>query len=209
MVQTDNLTFQYTKKEHAFNFPNITLGEQENLLILGKSGVGKTTFLHLLAGLLHPNNGSVIIDEVPINGMSHSKLDKFRGQNIGLVFQKNHAVKSLNVLDNLKARLFFSKKSIDYAAIDTLLEQLDLKETKKSKVNELSEGQLQRLGIAMAVVHKPKVILADEPTSNLDDENCSTVLQLLQQQAEENKANLVVITHDTRIKSGFKNIITL
>ncbi|MDO6519395.1 ATP-binding cassette domain-containing protein [Zobellia uliginosa] len=209
MVQTDNLKFQYKKAEPSFHFPNITLEEQENLLILGKSGIGKTTLLHLLAGLLKPVSGSVIIDNVHINRLSHSQLDTFRGQNMGLVFQKNHAVRSLTVLDNLKARLFFSKKPIAPTAIDSLLEQLDLKETQKKKVNELSEGQLQRLGIAMAVIHNPQVILADEPTSSLDDENCSAVMQLLQQQAEKNQANLVVITHDIRMKSGFKNIITL
>ncbi|SIS46941.1 putative ABC transport system ATP-binding protein [Zobellia uliginosa] len=209
MVQTDNLKFQYKKAEPLFHFPNITLEEQENLLILGKSGIGKTTLLHLLAGLLKPVSGSVMIDDVQINRLSHSQLDTFRGQNMGLVFQKNHAVRSLTVLDNLKARLFFSKKPIDLAAIASLLEQLDLKETQKKKVNELSEGQLQRLGIAMAVIHNPQVILADEPTSSLDDENCSAVMQLLQQQAEKNQANLVVITHDIRMKSGFKNIITL
>ncbi|CAZ98509.1 ATP-binding cassette domain-containing protein [Zobellia galactanivorans] len=209
MVQTDNLTFHYKKAEHTFRFPNIALKEQEHLLILGKSGIGKTTLLHLLAGLLKPASGALVIDEVAINSLSHSELDKFRGQNIGLVFQKSHAVRSLNVLDNLKARLFFSKKSINHTIIDSLLEQLDLTETKKKQINELSEGQLQRLGIAMAVVHNPQVILADEPTSNLDDENCMAVLQLLQQQAGKNRANLIVITHDIRIKSAFKNVITL
>ncbi|CAM3625677.1 ATP-binding cassette domain-containing protein [Zobellia roscoffensis] len=209
MVQTDNLTFHYKKAEHRFRFPNIDLKEQESLLILGKSGIGKTTLLHLLAGLLKPASGTLIIDSVEINKLSHSQLDKFRGQNIGLVFQKNHAVRSLNVLDNLKARLFFSGKSINHTVIDSLFEQLDLTEIKKKQINELSEGQLQRLGIAMAVVHNPQVILADEPTSSLDDENCMAVLRLLQQQAEKNQANLIVITHDNRIKSAFKNVITL
>ncbi|MCL4170330.1 UNVERIFIED_CONTAM: hypothetical protein GTU68_051525, partial [Idotea baltica] len=181
----------------------------ESLLILGKSGIGKTTLLHLLAGLLKPASGTLVVDNVDITALSHSQLDKFRGQHIGLVFQKNHAVKSLNVLDNLKARLFFSKKSINHTIIDSLLEQLHLTETKKKRITELSEGQLQRLGIAMAVVHNPQVILADEPTSSLDGENCMAVLRLLQQQAEKNRANLVVITHDNRIKSAFKNVITL
>ncbi|WP_299433256.1 ATP-binding cassette domain-containing protein [uncultured Maribacter sp.] len=209
MVQTSNLTFKYKKKEAVFSFPSVNLQEQENLLILGKSGIGKTTFLHLLAGILKPFSGSVVIDKIDINTLSHSQLDKFRGKNIGLIFQKNHAVKSLSVFDNLKARLFFSRETIKRSEIDFLLEQLDLIETKNSKVNELSEGQLQRLGIAMAVVHRPKIILADEPTSSLDDENCNIVMRLLQQQAQKNKANLVVITHDIRITSSFKNVITL
>jgi len=209
MVQTDQLEFQYKNKEQLFRFPNITLKEQEHLVILGKSGIGKTTLLHLLAGLQKSTAGSINIDEVLINSLSHSQLDTFRGQHIGLVFQKSHAITSLNVYDNLKARLFFSKKAIDEKNIAALLKQLDLIENKKSKINELSVGQLQRLGIAMAVIHQPKLILADEPTSSLDDENCEIVMNLLQQQAKQHQANLVVITHDARIKSSFKNVMTL
>ncbi|NJB83596.1 ABC transporter ATP-binding protein [Wenyingzhuangia aestuarii] len=209
MIQTSNLTFHYPKKEHVFKFPNIYLKQQENLLVLGKSGVGKTTFLHLLAGLLSPTNGKVMIDDVCINSLSHQKLDLFRGQNIGLVFQNNHAVQSLTVLQNLQARLFFSKQIINNKKIDDLLKELGLMEYKKCKINELSQGQLQRLGIALAVIHNPKIILADEPTSSLDDENCNVVVKLLQKQAVQSKANLIVITHDQRVKSLLSNTILL
>lgn len=209
MVVTENLTFQYKNTERAFSFPDIKLKENDNLLILGKSGIGKTTLLHLLAGLLKPQSGKVVIDNTEINSLSNNKLDQFRGQNIGLVFQKNHAVQSLSVFENLKARLFFSKKEINNSNIETLLGQLDLLEHKNSKVNQLSEGQLQRLGIALSVIHSPKVILADEPTSSLDDENCKIVIELLKKQAATTNANLIVITHDHRIKSFFENSITL
>jgi len=210
MVQTDNLIFHYKKKEnHIFKFPDITLNEQENLLILGKSGIGKTTLLHLLAGLLNPVSGKVMIEGVAIHTLSHWGLDKFRGQHIGLIFQKNYAVQSLNIVENLQARLFFSRKSVNNKTIDFFLEQLGLNDCKKSKANELSEGQLQRLGIAMAVIHGPKVILADEPTSSLDDENCEMVINLLINQAKQTNANLIVITHDHRIKPLFSNSISL
>lgn len=95
------------------------------------------------------------------------------------------------------------------AELIQLLTQLNIAECKDKKINQLSEGQLQRLGIALAVVHRPQVILADEPTSSLDDENCQVVMQLLKQQAVQNQANLVVITHDQRIKPMFQNIIRL
>ena len=209
MIETKNLTFHYKPKEHTFSFPNITLKKQENLLILGKSGIGKTTLLHLLAGLLRPIDGKIYIDDVDINSLSASKLDTFRGQNIGLVFQKNHAVQSLNIFENLQARLFFSKRAVNHTAISELLKELGLIEYKNRKANELSEGQLQRLGIALSVIHNPKVILADEPTSSLDDENCRIVIELLQRQAKQSNANLIVITHDQRIKSLFSNTITL
>ncbi|GAA3653216.1 ABC transporter ATP-binding protein [Flavivirga jejuensis] len=209
MIQTDNLTFQYKKSEHIFSFPNIALKERENLLILGKSGIGKTTLLHLLAGLLKPASGKIVIEEIDIHSISRSKLDKFRGRNIGLVFQKKHAIQSLSVVENLQARLFLSGKSINNTVIDFLLKQLDISACKNSKINTLSEGQLQRLGIAMAVIHNPQVILADEPTSSLDDENCNVVIELLIKQAKLTNANLIVITHDHRIKSLFSNSITL
>ncbi|MEO9571903.1 MAG: ATP-binding cassette domain-containing protein [Polaribacter sp.] len=209
MIQTDKLTFQYNKNEPLFRFPDIHLKDQENLLILGKSGVGKTTFLHLLAGLLKPLKGHILIDEIKINNLNNNKLDKYRGQNIGLVFQKKHAIQSLNVFENLKTRLLFSKKPMNNTDIENLLAQLELTEFKKSKINNLSEGQLQRLGIALGVIHNPQVILADEPTSSLDDENCKNVIELLIKQAKQTNANLIVITHDQRIKKYFQNSITL
>lgn len=209
MIVTESLTFQYKNTDHVFSFPDIQLKENENLLILGKSGIGKTTLLHLLAGLLKPQNGKVVIDNTEINTLSNNKLDQFRGKNIGLVFQKNHAVQSLSVFENLKTRLFFSKKEISNNSLEALLEQLDLLEHKNSEVNQLSVGQLQRLGIALSVIHSPKVILADEPTSSLDDENCKIVIELLKKQATTTNANLIVITHDYRIKSFFENSITL
>lgn len=209
MIYTDNLTFRYKKSDAIFRFPDIKLEEKENLVVLGKSGIGKTTFLHLLAGLLTPTDGKIQIDNININSLSNNTLDEFRGQNIGLVFQKNYAVKSLTVFENLQARLFFSKQKIDSTKIDELLQQLDITDLKNKNVTQLSVGQLQRLNIALSVIHNPKIILADEPTSSLDDENCKVVIELLLQQAQKNNTNLIVITHDQRIKSYFQNSITL
>lgn len=209
MVKTEGLTFKYNEKGSTFNFPDIALGPCKNLLILGKSGIGKTTLLHLLAGLLTPIEGSVEIDQISIHSLSNRKLDRFRGKNIGLVFQQNHAIQSLNVIENLQTRLFFAKKVISQTVISDLLEQLNITDCQHKKTQELSEGQLQRLGIAMSVVHRPQLILADEPTSSLDDENCKAVIQLLIDQAAANNANLIVITHDLRIKPLFQNSVTL
>jgi putative ABC transport system ATP-binding protein len=209
MVQTEHLTYQYKKRGPIFSFPNITLEKGENLLILGASGIGKTTLLHLLAGLLKPVTGEIYINKVALNVLKNNKLDTFRGENIGLVFQKKHAIQSLNVFDNLKARLLFSNALVNDKKIEIVLAQLGLSELKTSKVSELSEGQLQRLGIALSVIHNPQVILADEPTSSLDDKNCKIVIELLINQVKQTNANLIVITHDHRIKSFFQNSITL
>lgn len=209
MIKTKDLSFQYSPDADVLSFPDFELKESEDLLIMGKSGIGKTTCLHLLAGLLQPKDGTISIDRTNLASLSSNELDIFRGKNIGLVFQNNYAVSSLTVAENLQARLYFSKNPIDNKRIDDLLTELGLIEFKNRKINKLSVGQLQRLGIALSVVHKPKVILADEPTSSLDDENCAVVIDLLKSQAEKNNANLIVITHDQRIKSSFKNSITL
>lgn len=209
MIVTEDLSFRYSQGNKQFSFPNIQLENREDLLILGQSGIGKTTLLHMLAGLLKPESGKVQIDDVVINSLSDAKLDQFRGQNIGMVFQNNHAVKSLTVMENLKARLFFSKKGIRNSVIKDLLKDLGLYEHRNQAINALSEGQLQRLGIALSVVHQPKVILADEPTSSLDDTNCQIVIDLLKKQAKQSNANLIVITHDARIKLAFANTIEL
>lgn len=209
MISTENVTFQYPEKGQTFRFPDMNLKQGENLLILGKSGVGKTTLLHLLAGLLQPTSGNITINKKEINTLSPRKLDTFRGQNIGLVFQKNYAIQSLTVIENLQARLLFSKVSRTNNELIDLLTELQLIELKNRKIQQLSEGQLQRLGIALSVIHQPKIILADEPTSSLDDENCTIVIELLKKQAQKNNANLIVITHDNRIKSSFQNSITL
>jgi putative ABC transport system ATP-binding protein len=208
MLQTAGVTFSYTKTS-VFNFPDINLSKRESLLVLGKSGIGKTTLLHLLAGILSPDSGSIIINNTDITRFSNKTLDAFRGKHIGIVFQNTTAISSLSVYENLQARLYFSGISDKKEAIDTILEQLDLVSVKHQKPNTLSTGQLQRLGIALGVIHKPDIILADEPTSSLDDDNCELVVGLLKRQAEKSNANLIIITHDQRVKNSFANTIVL
>lgn len=208
MLKTVDVTFSYTK-EFSFHFPNIKLFKSQSLLILGKSGIGKTTLLHLLAGILSPDNGAIIINETDISSISRKTLDIFRGKHIGIIFQNTISISSLTVYENLEARLYFSGISNQKQAINNILDQLDLVSVKNQKPNTLSTGQLQRLGIALGVIHKPDIILADEPTSSLDDENCELVIDLLKSQAKKSNANLIIITHDHRIKSSFSNTIVL
>ena len=208
MLKTERVTFSYTKESY-FHFPDIKLSNSQSLLILGKSGIGKTTLLHLLAGILSPKSGNIFINDTDITSFSNKKLDAFRGKHIGIVFQNTTAISSLTVYENLKARLYFSGIDNKKEAIDNILDQLDLVSVKNQKPNTLSAGQLQRLGIALGVIHKPEIILADEPTSSLDDENCELVIDLLKNQAKKSSANLIIITHDQRIKKSFANTIML
>jgi len=208
MLKTAGITFSYTKETY-FNFPDISLSSSQSLLILGKSGIGKTTLLHLLAGILIPDNGTIVINDTNIASFGHKQLDAFRGKHIGLIFQNTTAISSLSVYENLQARLYFSGISNTKEAIDNILAQLDMVSVKHQKPSTLSTGQLQRLGIALGVIHKPDIILADEPTSSLDDDNCELVIDLLKSQANKSNANLVIITHDQRVKNSFANTMVL
>ena len=208
MLKTKDVTFSYTKESY-FNFPNINLSNGQSLLILGKSGIGKTTLLHLLAGILSPDSGNIFINDINITSFSNKNLDAFRGKHIGIIFQNTIVISSLTVYENLQARLYFSRIPYQKEEIENILEQLDLVSVKNQKPQTLSAGQLQRLGIALGVIHKPDIILADEPTSSLDDENCELVIDLLKSQAKKSGASLIIITHDQRIKNSFAKTITL
>ena len=207
MLITKSLQYQY-RDGQSFEFPDITCEKKEKLLVLGSSGVGKSTLLHLLGGLLNAQSGSIILNHKEMVGMTPSSLDKFRGENIGIVFQKNHFVASLSVLENLKIAQFFGGKEDEQKCKD-LLNRLNILSKANKSINTLSEGEKQRVAIARAVVNNPSLILADEPTSALDDKNCNEVINLLEEQAENAGAALVIVTHDTRLKDIVSNQITL
>lgn len=207
MISTKGLNFKYNEQA-SFSFPDINLDKDENLLIIGSSGIGKTTLLHLLAGLLESNSGSINLYGQDISKLTQHQIDKFRGQNIGIVFQKPHFVNSLTVKENLQLAQYLGNKKDQNRIID-ILSSLDILDKENKKPKKLSQGEKQRASIAMAIVNSPKLILADEPTSSLDDENCDRVIKLLKKQASEFKAQLIVITHDNRLKKHFKKSIKL
>ena len=204
------------KKEGEFNydnqiffkFQNIDLTSNENLLIIGNSGVGKTTLMHLLAGLLKSNSGSIKLFDQELSQLSSHQLDRFRKNNIGIVFQRSHFVNSLTVKENLQLAQYIANKK-DNNRIESILKKLNIFDKSNKKTNQLSQGEKQRASIALAIVNSPKLILADEPTSSLDDTNCSKVIKLLKKQATDFGAQLIVITHDSRLKEHFKKSIEL
>ena len=208
MFKTQSLCFAYNE-DTKFEFPDIDLSPGEDLLILGESGVGKTTLLHLMAGLLKPVSGSVELVGKKLNELSTANLDLYRGQNIGLVFQRPHFIQSLSLLENLAMIQYLAGKKQDTERIKQVLTSLGIGHKLKEKPNNLSIGEQQRASIAMAVVNNPKLILADEPTSSLDDKNCSRVANLLKEQASETGAQLIIITHDHRLKNLFPNTLEL
>ena len=207
MIKTESLKFSYDGKKY-FDFPDINLDSGENLLIIGNSGIGKTTLLHLLAGILKPESGSINISGTDISKFSDTELDKFRGDNIGIVFQKPHFISSLTINENLKLAQYLSSSNTSVDA-KKILESLNINDKYQQKPNQLSEGEKQRASIALALINSPSLILADEPTSSLDDFNCDNVIKLLKKQAKDHKAQLIVITHDARLKKHFKNNLNL
>lgn len=208
MVNTTNLSYAYENGQELV-FPDIELTPGEHLVVMGPSGTGKTTLLYLMAGLLPPLNGSISIDGTELNGLTRREMNMFRGEHIGLIFQNYHFIKSLNVSENLRLRQRYPKKLRDKQRSQQLMERLGLTEHFNKKVTALSQGQEQRLSIALGLIHKPKVIFADEPTSNLDDLNCEKVIGLLKEEARISNSSLVIITHDHRVKSHFQNQVTL
>jgi len=206
MLEAKNIEFHYNPKQ-KFDLPDIQLSQGEQLLILGKSGSGKTTILNMLGGLLKPLNGEIKIGDTPLYSLKGASLDKFRGKNIGIIFQRPHILEPLTVLENLSIANFFSGTKGDKN--ENLLKELGIFEKRNAKVNTLSEGEAQRLSIARALANSPKVILADEPTASLDDENAANVVKLLKEQAEKYNAVLIIVTHDQRVKDHISNQITI
>ena len=204
LLQTKSLTYAHPGQKFL-HFPDIQLEGGEALLILGKSGSGKTTLLNLLAGLLSPKSGEVILQGTILSSLSGQKLDQFRGKNIGIVFQKPHLIAALNVRQNLELAHYFSnEKGQD---INSLLEDLGIGAKARASVLTLSEGEAQRVSIARALANSPKLILADEPTSSLDDSHAEKVIQLLRSQAAKIGAALIIVTHDQRVKNHISNFI--
>ena len=208
MLKTQSLRFSYDQNT-AFLFPDIELGAGENLLILGESGIGKTTLLHLIAGLLQPRSGSVELKGTVLHELSSAKLDRFRGRHIGLVFQRPHFVQALSVQENLALVQFLAGKQQDKKRIKQVLDSLGIGHKLREKPHKLSQGEQQRVAIAVAVINSPQLILADEPTSSLDDKNCAKVAALLKEQAAASGSQLLIITHDQRLKEQFQNTLTL
>lgn len=202
MISITSVSHQYGA-ERAITFADWQVNNGEQWLLLGQSGSGKTTLLHILTGLLKPTAGEIKINDTNLYALSSKKLDEFRGQHIGIVFQKPHLIKSLNIAENLILAQSFAGLPTDKNRIEEVLASLDMVQKKNAYPQELSQGQLQRVTIARAVINKPTLLIADEPTSSLDDKNAEAVLALLKEQSELNNATLVVATHDKRVKDAF------
>lgn len=208
MISIQAVAHRYNSNQQL-SFKNWQINDGEQWLLLGQSGSGKTTLLHILTGILKPTAGEVHIADTDIYQLSPKALDQFRGRQIGIIFQRPHLIKSLTIAENLLLAQSFAKLPEDHGRIDEVLKSLDMLHKKNAYPNELSQGQLQRISIARAVINKPALLIADEPTSSLDDKNAEAVLDLLLQQSGLNQATLIVATHDKRVKDAFTHTYDL
>jgi len=212
LLRTNNLTKNYGIKEtlvRALKPTSIEVEKGEFVAIVGPSGSGKSTLLHLLAGLDKPSAGQVFINDKNIYSMSEKELSRYRRRNIGFIFQAFNLIPILSAEENIKLPVLMDNKKVDKDYIDELMEVLDIKERKKHLPGELSGGQQQRVSIARALANKPSIILADEPTGNLDSKNSKEVLELLKGTIKKYDQTLVMITHDNNIAAMADRIITI
>lgn len=205
MIQTDSLHFSYPQGPY-FDFPEIGLQKGESLLILGASGSGKSTWLQLLSGLRMPAKGKVQIDGTSLSSLSKGKLDAFRANKIGFIFQEHHFIPSLNVWENLRVA-YPASKPFPTKRAKKLLQEFGLDSLIYKMTSALSQGEKQRLAILRAVLPQPALIVADEPSSSLDDSNCEKLITLLKDQSEQAGSCLIVVTHDQRLKDAFERRI--
>ena len=202
ILETKDLCKFYGSGENlvkAVDHVNLEIGQGEFVTIVGKSGSGKSTLLHLLGALEYPTSGEILVDGKNIAGLSEAQLAVLRRRRIGFVFQTFNLIPSLNVWENIVLPLGLDGKKADEPFVRDILKTLDMESKTDSLPNTLSGGQQQRTAIARAIAAKPSVILADEPTGNLDTRTGDEVISLLKLSAKKYGQTLVVITHNEDI----------
>ncbi|MCU9808432.1 ABC transporter ATP-binding protein [Paraclostridium sp. AKS46] len=210
ILETKNLCKVYGNKEtkvEVLKNINININKGEFVAIIGPSGSGKSTMLHLLGGLERVTNGTINVNGIDINNLSDRKLAEYRRKEVGFVFQQFNLIPILNVKENIELPLMIGEESIDQKYIDELINTLGLDERKNHLPSQLSGGQQQRVAIGRALAAKPSIILADEPTGNLDSKTTEEVMDLLKMSSEKFNQTLIIITHDTNIAKKADKII--
>ncbi len=200
---------QGTDKVYALNNLSFEIEKGEFVVILGPSGSGKSTLLHILGGLDNPTEGEVLVDGVNIAGYSDDELAKYRRSDVGFVFQAFNLLPSLTAIENIEMPLLIDGQTMDQEYMDEVMECLEIKELQKRLPSQMSGGQQQRIAIARALSNKPKMVLADEPTGNLDSEISDKVLKLLKETCKKYGQTLIMITHNEEIAKQADRVIRI
>ena len=212
ILKVENLCKQYGKGENkvtALDNVSFTVNKGEFVAIVGPSGSGKSTLLHLLGGVDKPTSGKVYINDVDIYNLKEKDLSIFRRRNVGLIYQFYNLIPVLSVKENILLPAELDNRKIDKDYLDDLLKTLGLKERANHLPNELSGGQQQRTSIGRALINRPSIVLADEPTGNLDSKNSKEVLELLKLSVRKYNQTLIMITHDPSIALQADRVITI
>ncbi len=211
ILKTNNLTKIYGKNENkviAVNNINLTVNKGEFVAITGKSGSGKSTLLHILGGVDEPTSGEVIIDGINLQKLKDDKLTTFRRTNIGLIYQFYNLIPVLNVKENIILPISLEGVKVDENYFEEIIKTLDLKKRLNHLPNELSGGQQQRVAIGRAIINHPKIILADEPTGNLDSKNSKKIINMLKYYNKTYGQTIIMITHDDALAKMADRVIT-
>jgi ABC-type lipoprotein export system ATPase subunit len=200
VLQLDALQVTFRDRP-VLRYADHCLHAGEQAALLGPSGSGKSTLLHLIAGLRRPSSGTVRLEGQALSSLGEAARDRLRGARVGLVFQRLHLMPALNVRDNLRLARYCAGLPPDSPYLEHLLAMLQLDGLATARPEALSGGQQQRVAIARALINRPGVVLADEPTASLDDDNARRVLDLLCGAATEAGAALLIATHDARVKA--------
>lgn len=212
ILRVEHLSKIYGKKEtevKALDDVSFSVNAGEFVAIIGPSGSGKSTLLHILGGVDHPTSGKVYIDYNDIYDMDETTLAIFRRRQIGLVYQFYNLIPVLNVEENITLPMLLDSRKVNPAYLNDMLTTLQLKDRVAHLPNELSGGQQQRVSIGRALITNPAIVLADEPTGNLDSKNSEEIIRLLKHFHRENHQTLIVITHDEKIALQADRILSL
>ena len=215
-IKLDSLRFYWSKKTcFKIHVPKFSVGQGEKVLLLGASGSGKTTLLSLICGFLNPVSGNIYLNNQRINDLTADKRDQYRSDNIGIIFQQFNLLPYASVIDNIILPLYFSKtrankiKNQRETAFN-ICKSLRLPDSiKDMQASKLSVGQQQRVAVARALIGNPSLIIADEPTSSLDNDTQKNFLELMFRQIQENKSSLLMVSHDTSLASYFDRVIDI
>ncbi|WP_066224044.1 ABC transporter ATP-binding protein [Formosa haliotis] len=211
MIQCNAIQFNYPNTTFGLNITELQISEGEQLAIIGPSGCGKTTLIHLISSLLTPNSGTVTIDEIVLSDFKKRDRNDFRILRMGLIFQEFELLTYLNVLDNIllpyRINSILEQHSNLKQRAEQLAEMVGLNDKLLRYPKHLSQGERQRVAVCRALITKPKILLCDEPTANLDPINRDLILDILFEYSKTHKTTLVMVTHDQDILSRFERII--